>query len=60
MVVEVSPPEGSIPEGSIPEGSINVELNLIDVTPAPALRRIVTLDDRVLGSMKVLGGVAVG
>src|SRR5215831_686875 len=34
-----------------------VEGDLIDIAPAPALGRIVTLDDRVPGAVKVLGRV---
>src|SRR5581483_9883490 len=36
-----------------------VEERLVDIAPAPALRRVVALDDRVLRRVEMLGGVAV-
>src|SRR3954469_5331190 len=36
------------------------EHDLIDIAPAPAFRRVITLDDRVLGGVEMLGGVLVG
>ena len=36
-----------------------IEQHLIDIAPAPAFRRIVTLDDRMPGGVKVRGGVTV-
>src|ERR1700680_5144642 len=37
-----------------------VEQHFIDIAPAPALRRIVALDDRMLGGVEMFGGVLVG
>src|SRR6266576_569407 len=37
-----------------------IEQDFIDIAPAPAFRRIVTLDDRMLGGVEVLGGMLVG
>ena len=37
-----------------------VEHDLVEIAPAPAFRRIVTLDDRMLGGVEMLGGVPVG
>jgi hypothetical protein len=34
-----------------------IEEHFIDVTPAPAFRRIVAFDDRGPGCMKMLGGM---
>src|SRR5665213_2285910 len=36
-----------------------IDEGLLHVAPAPAFRRIVTLDDGMAGSMKMLGGVSV-
>lgn len=35
-----------------------IERDLIDIAPAPPFRRIVAFDDRMLGRMIMLGGVA--
>src|SRR4051794_2927790 len=37
-----------------------VEQHFVDIAPAPSLRRIVALDDRMPGGMKMLGRVLVG
>src|SRR5260370_18823960 len=37
-----------------------IEQHFIDIAPAPAFRRIVALDDRMLGGVEVLGRVLVG
>src|ERR1700744_221800 len=37
-----------------------VEQDFVDITPAPAFRRIIALDDRMLACMKMLGCVLVG
>src|SRR5712692_3146149 len=37
-----------------------IEQDFIDITPAPPLRRIVALDDRMLRGVKMPGGVLVG
>src|SRR5229473_4577917 len=37
-----------------------IEQDFIDIAPAPAFRRIVALDDRMLGGVEVLGRVLVG
>lgn len=37
-----------------------IERHLVDIAPAPALGRIVAFDDRMLGRMIMLGGVAPG
>src|ERR1700722_19993408 len=37
-----------------------IEQYLINVTPAPSFRRIVALDDRMLGGVEMLGRVLVG
>src|SRR3977135_581486 len=37
-----------------------IEQDFIDIAPAPAFRRIVALDDRMLGGVEVLGGMLVG
>src|ERR1700730_11850611 len=37
-----------------------IEQHLIDITPAPAFRRIVALDHRMAGGMEVLGRMLVG
>ncbi len=37
-----------------------IEHDLIDVTPAPSLRRIITFDDGMLSDVKMLGGMFVG
>src|SRR5258708_26289441 len=37
-----------------------IEQDLVDKTPAPALRRVVAFDDRMPGGMKMPGGVLVG
>src|SRR3977135_1119224 len=37
-----------------------IEQDFIDITPAPTFRRIVALDDRMLGGVEVLGGMLVG
>src|SRR5262249_52274307 len=36
-----------------------VEEDFVDIAPAPALRRVIALDDGMLGVMEVLGGVFV-
>jgi hypothetical protein len=36
-----------------------VEHDLVDVTPTPPFRRIIALDNRVIGGAKMLGGVFV-
>src|SRR4051812_3286404 len=36
-----------------------VEHHLVDITPAPAFRRIIALDDRMLGCMEMFCGVPV-
>ena len=41
-------------------GMIKLDECIVDIAPAPTLRRIVTFDDRVAGSVKMLGGVAIG
>jgi hypothetical protein len=33
---------------------------LVEITPAPAFRRVVTFDDRMPGSLKMPGGVFAG
>src|SRR5712671_4844860 len=37
-----------------------IEQDFIDITPAPTFRRIVALDDWMLGGVEVLGGMLVG
>ena len=37
-----------------------IERDLVDVAPAPTLRRVIALDDRMPGRMKMLGGVTMG
>src|ERR1700687_2342668 len=37
-----------------------IEQYLIDITPAPSFRRVVTLDDRMARGVEMLGGVLVG
>ena len=37
-----------------------IEQDFVDVTPAPPFRRIIALDNRVTGGVKMLGGVLVG
>src|SRR6267154_50693 len=37
-----------------------IEQDFIDIAPAPAFRRIVALDDRMLAGVEVLGGMLVG
>ena len=37
-----------------------VQKNLVDIAPSPAFRRIVALDDRMAGLVKVLGGMTIG
>src|ERR1700693_2213901 len=37
-----------------------VEEDFVHVAPAPALGRVVALDDRVAGGAEMLGGVAIG
>src|SRR6266700_2014078 len=37
-----------------------IEQDFIDIAPAPAFRRIIALDDRMLGGVEVLGRVLVG
>src|ERR1700730_14593580 len=39
--------------------SAEVQNNLVDITPSPAFRRIVALDDRMAGLVKVLGCMTV-
>src|ERR1700730_4204594 len=39
--------------------SAKIHCNLVDIAPSPAFRRIVALDDRVAGLVKMLGGVTV-
>src|ERR1700755_1426151 len=34
-----------------------IEHHLVDITPAPAFRRAIAFDDRMLGVVEVLGGV---
>jgi hypothetical protein len=36
-----------------------IKKDFVHVTPAPAFRRIVALDDRVMGGVKVLGSVPI-
>jgi hypothetical protein len=36
-----------------------IEPYFVDVAPAPAFRRIITLDDRMPGGVKMFGGMAV-
>src|ERR1700761_5716015 len=37
-----------------------VEQRFVDVAPAPALGRVIALDDRMRGGVKMFGGVLVG
>src|ERR1700730_4980137 len=37
-----------------------IEQHFIDITPAPAFRRIITLDDRVSGGVEMFGCVLFG
>src|ERR1700690_1704659 len=37
-----------------------IEQDFVDIAPAPSFRRIITLDDRVAGSVEMLGRVFVG
>jgi hypothetical protein len=37
-----------------------IEIDLVDITPAPAFGRVITLDDRVAGRVEMLGRVAIG
>lgn len=37
-----------------------VDLNIVNITPAPALWRVVALDDRMTGRFKVSTGVTIG
>src|ERR1700682_3182929 len=37
-----------------------IQHHLVDITPAPSFRRIVALDDRMLGRMKMFGCVMIG
>jgi hypothetical protein len=39
---------------------VKFDERLVDITPPPAFRRIVTLDDRMSASLKMLGGVLAG
>ena len=39
---------------------VQIDGDLIDVTPAPSFRRVVAFDDRMAGGMEMLGRMAVG
>jgi hypothetical protein len=41
-------------------GMIKLDECIVDIAPAPTLRRIVTFDDRVSARLKMLGGVLAG
>jgi hypothetical protein len=40
--------------------AVQIELDLINVAPTPAFRRVVTFDDRMSGGVKMLRGVLSG
>jgi hypothetical protein len=37
-----------------------IDFDVIDIAPAPSLRRVVALNDRVTGRFKVLPGMTIG
>jgi hypothetical protein len=41
-------------------GMVKLDECIVDIAPAPTLRWIVTLDDRVSARLKMLGGVLAG
>ena len=42
------------------DGSREINFDLVDKAPTPAFGRVISLDDRVAGRMKMRGGVAMG
>jgi len=38
-------------------GRLELDHHLVDIAPAPAFRRIIAFDDRMLAAVKMLGGV---